>query len=679
MNDTTTRPSSTPNERLLDPRAFVRGRRLFSLLVGLSPFVWVDHWAGAAVAKITLRLYAAAQPVCPGPVAARHGVRQPTLSWFHIPPNLVGRGGLIAALNQALSAGAHETNDPQARILMQRVLEMDALHVRRRALDLPYEWQTTSGNSRVVLFDERETTQTDVFTPAKERRQRFLEMVQAARLDYPNGEFWLMRSADTGKGGWLSARVSLPSGTRTLNAGHSLRDILVRADIVYVVGASEGMGALLAGVPVQVFGSPYYAGWGLTNDHAEMPERTARPTLDRLFDATFLNFAGYFDPQSHRLGTLESVLDSIELQHAVAARYAELRHVAGVRFQWWKRPFATPFLMSGGGSIRWVSDAGQVRKSEHAAIWGGRPADGLAPSVPHVRIEDGFLHSTGLGSDMSPPYSQVIDHLGIYFDASRPSDLTVILNNAHFTDQELARAAALRLEIIRAGITKYNLGRRKPEWQVPIGKRVVLVAGQVADDASIRLGTSGISTSEALLHEVRINNPDAFIVYKPHPDVLSGNRVGLIDAASLADIVDSDADLLSLIEISDELHTLSSLAGFDALIRGKAVHTYGRPFYAGWGLTIDALPQSWRERKLSLDMLTAGVFLRYAIYWDWQLQLFTTPEAIVRQLAQSAARPLGKIYGNRLRPLLKVMRWSRNALHHVAWRRRQYEKGMRTM
>ncbi|WP_347879943.1 capsular biosynthesis protein [Burkholderia sp. BCC0506] len=562
---------------------------------------------------------------------------------------------------------------------MQRVLEVDALHVRRRTRDLPYEWQTTSGNTRVVLFDERETTQTDVFTPANERRQRFMEMVKAARLEHPDGEFWLMRSADTGKGDWLSARVSLQSGTRTLSADHSLRDILARADIVYVLGASEGMGALLAGVPVRVFGSPYYAGWGLTNDHAEMPERIARPTLDRLFDATFLDFAGYFDPQYHRLGTLESVLDSIELQHAVAARYAELKQVTGVRFQWWKRPFATPFLMSGGGSIRWVSDPAQVRKSEHAAIWGGRPADGLAPSVPHIRIEDGFLHSTGLGSDMCPPYSQVIDHLGIYFDASRPSDLTVILNNANFTERELARAAALRLEIIRAGVTKYNLGRRKPEWHAPIGRRVVLVAGQVADDASIRLGTSGISTSEALLHEVRINNPDAFIVYKPHPDVLSGNRVGLIDAASLADIVDSDADLLSLIEVSDELHTLSSLAGFDALIRGKAVHTYGRPFYAGWGLTTDALPQSWRERQLSLDMLTAGVFLRYAIYWDWQLQLFTTPEAIVRQLAPSAARPLSKIHGNRLRPMLKVMRWSRNALRHLAWRRRQYEKGMRAM
>ncbi|WP_367147007.1 capsular biosynthesis protein [Paraburkholderia sp.] len=546
-------------------------------------------------------------------------------------------------------------------------------------LDLPGAWQAASTNARIVLFDERETTRMDVFTPAKERRKRFRAMVEAVRLSHPNAEFWLMRSADTGEGGWLSARVPLPSGTRTLDTGHSLRDVLARANAIFVLGASEGMGALLAGVPVHVFGSPYYAGWGLTNDHAGLPERTARPTLDALFDAAFLRLAGYLDPQFHRHGTLESVLDCVELQHAVAARYATLSHVVGVRFQWWKRPFATPFLTSGGGTLRWVSDPAQVREREHAVIWGGRPADGLVPGVAHVRIEDGFLHSAGLGSDMSPPCSQVIDHRGIYFDASRPSDLTDILNNARFTEDELARAATLRQEIVRTGVTKYNLGRRSPAWQAPLGKRVVLVAGQVADDASIRLGTSGISTSEALLQEVRARNPDAFIVYKPHPDVLSGNRIGLVDAVNLADVVDPDADLLSLIEASDELHTLSSLAGFDALLRGKAVHTYGRPFYAGWGLTADALPQHWRERELSLDMLTAGVFLRYAIYWDWRLQLFTTPEAIVRQLAPAAARPLDKIRGNRLRPLLKAVRWSRNALHHAAWRRRRHIEGMQTM
>ncbi|MDR5671096.1 capsular biosynthesis protein, partial [Burkholderia cenocepacia] len=93
-----------------------------------------------------------------------------------------------------------------------------------------------------------------------------------------------------------------------------------------------------------------------------------------------------------------------------------------------------------------------------------------------------------------------------------------------------------------------------------------------------------------------------------------------------------------------EVHTLSSLAGFDALLRGKMVCTYGLPFYAGWGLTDDDLaPLPWRDRVLSLDMLVAGALLRYPLYWDWHLHLYTTPEAVVGQLSAAAARPLRTI------------------------------------
>lgn len=287
-------------------------------------------------------------------------------------------------------------------------------------------------------------------------------------------------------------------------------------------------------------------------------------------------------------------------------------------------------------------------------------------------MEDGFIHSSGLGSDMSAPRSQVIDRRGLYFDASSPSDLSTLLNTVEFLPEELARAAALRSRIVAAGITKYNLGRRAPAWLAPADQKVVLVVGQVADDASIRLGTRGIDNIDTLLRRVRERRPDAFIVYKPHPDVLSGNRNGLVDATQLANVVDSESDMISLIEAVDEVHTLSSLAGFDALLRGKTVCTYGLPFYAGWGLTDDDLwPLPWRERTLSLDMLVAGALLHYPLYWDWELQLFTTPEAVVSQLSEAAARPLKTVAQDRSRPYVKAFRWTRNILRHLSWRYRQ--------
>ncbi|WP_423759253.1 capsular biosynthesis protein [Burkholderia sp. NLJ2] len=608
--------------------------------------------------------------ICAGPVLFACNRHVPPLSWFAVESPEAGEPDLVATLESLLHADRGSTAQSRTQELMERVLKSDALHVRPRIQPLPDAWHTATGRQRVVLIDERSVSHADSRSSRRQRRLGFESMVQAARKAQPDADFWLFPSADNGSGRWLSSLTTLPPGTRRLEVEHSLHEVLAAADIAYVVAASEGMGALLAGIALHVFGSPYYAGWGLTHDHLEPSPRRQCDSVDMLFETVFLKAASYLDPVTYGRGTLDAVLSFIELQHSVARRFSDLNTVAGIGFQWWKRPFATPYLTAGGGRLRWVKRAADVEAGEVAAIWGGRSSAGLRVDTRHVRIEDGFLHSTGLGSDMVAPYSQVIDRLGIYFDSSRPNELTAILNTAEFTEVELQRAAALREAIATYGLTKYNLGRRKPDWAAPAGVRVILVSGQVADDASIRLGTHGITTAEALLDEVRTRRPDAFIVYKPHPDVLSGNRIGHLGTTAVADIVDASSDLISLIEVADEVHTLSSLSGFEALLRGKEVHTYGLPFYAGWGLTTDAVPQRWRERTLTIDMLVAAVLLRYPIYWDWRLKRFTSAEAVVNQLAATANRPLAGIRSRRIRFLVKAVRWTRNALNHLAWRLR---------
>ncbi|AOK46128.1 capsular biosynthesis protein [Burkholderia sp. MSMB617WGS] len=575
---------------------------------------------------------------------------------------------LDAALEQDCTAG---TAAAVAK-LMRRVLINHAI----RGRDGVSEFRAPSrlpDEIRVLLIDERKYSQGIGAIATSNNRRAFERMIRAARTAHPDAKFWLARTRDSGSGTWLSASAAdiLPPDMHHLGEHESLCAALGHVDHVYTVGASEGMQALLAGRRVHVFGAPYYAGWGLTDDAVQLPGRNARPTLAALFDVVFLRFARYLNPATHALGRIDDLLDAIELQNTVRRRFADLQQVAGVRFQWWKRPFATPYLTAGGGTLRWIREASHLREGEHAAFWGARSTNDLPPGTKIIRIEDGFLHSTGLGSDHVAPYSQVIDRSGLYFDPDRPSDLTTILNETDFGDAELVRANRLRREIARLGLTKYNLGRRKPTWSPPTGKCVVLVPGQVADDASIRLGTRGITTAEDLLCEVRARRPDAFIVYKPHPDVLSGNRQGTIEVNAWADLIEQDSDLISLIEVADEIHTLSSLSGFDALIRGKAVHTYGLPFYAGWGLTQDALAQPWRKRTLSLDMLAAGVLLRYPIYWDWSLRMFASPELIVRQLAIPAARPLTSIRGDRLRPFRKASRWIASCLRHLLWQCRK--------
>ncbi|MFX1766405.1 capsular biosynthesis protein [Paraburkholderia sp. A1RI-2L] len=588
-----------------------------------------------------------------GPVWSRRANGGPPLS-HSIVPNAARPGN---ALVRALS---EQFDDPSTGLdadipsLIRRVLRAGA-GMHEQGLHLPREFACAQRVTRVVIVVPGGSAMN-----SRHRRVRMDAMLAAARGEYPYAQLWLWPEAGhrctTASS---SAPRAAPPGSNLLAALHGIA-------CIYTVDSIEGLYGILAGVRVRVFGTPFYAGWGLTDDEHDFPGRIARPDVNALFDAFYLRLARYIDPVTRSTGTLAAVLDAIDAQRAVQQRFADLERLSALRFQFWKRRFAAPFIAAGGGIVRWSNEPHDLRRNEHAVLWGAREIAGLPAGARVVRMEDGFLHSWGLGSDMIAPRSQVIDREGIYFDPRRPSELTRILNDTSFDEAELARAATLRRSIAKARLTKYNLGVRTPVWRAPAGRRILLVVGQVADDASVRYGTGRFATIDALLAEVRARHPDSFLVYKPHPDVLSGNRQGVTDAGAIADVVDAASDLISLIEAVDEVHTLSSLAGFDALLRSKQVFTYGLPFYAGWGLTHDALaPLPNRARALTLDMLVAGALIRYPLYWDWKMRMFTSPEAVVAELKSRANRPFDLGAATPARMIRKSYRWSRNVLLHA--------------
>lgn len=100
------------------------------------------------------------------------------------------------------------------------------------------------------------------------------------------------------------------------------------------------------------------------------------------------------------------------------------------------------------------------------------------------------------------------------------------------------------------------------------------------------------------------------------------------------------------------MHVLTSLAGFEALLRGKRVVCYGQPFYAGWGLTEDKVPVRRRSRQLSLEALVAGTLILYPTYVSRTTGRFTTPERALDELDQWRQQ------GSSTMPLWRrAMRW----------------------
>ena len=251
---------------------------------------------------------------------------------------------------------------------------------------------------------------------------------------------------------------------------------------------------------------------------------------------------------------------------------------------------------------------------------------------PLLRVEDGFIRSVGLGSGFLPPASIIADSRGAYYDPAQPSDLEVLLAT-HPLGEELQKRACSLTELIRAqNISKYSAGGNVPAINAPKGRRILLVPGQVADDMSVRLGGVAIKGNMELLRRVRAESPDAFIVYRPHPDVDAGHRAGAIpdaDILQVANQISRGGGMAPLLDAVDEVHTLTSLTGFEALMRGLPVTTYGQPFYAGWGLTCDREPIPRRTRRLSVAQLTAATLLLYPRYIDPLTGLFCGPEILI--------------------------------------------------
>ena len=92
---------------------------------------------------------------------------------------------------------------------------------------------------------------------------------------------------------------------------------------------------------------------------------------------------------------------------------------------------------------------------------------------------------------------------------------------------------------------------------------------------------------------------------------------------------------------------MTSLLGFEALLRGKRVTTTGAPFYAGWGLTRDLgrIPAR-RGGQVSLAQLVHAALIAYPRYLDPVTHLPCPPELIVERLARGDVPRPGP--GNRL-------------------------------
>ncbi len=285
-----------------------------------------------------------------------------------------------------------------------------------------------------------------------------------------------------------------------------------------------------------------------------------------------------------------------------------------------------------------VSGARRCRTASLDAllVWGQKPsaraAERLARrrGLPVWRCEDAFLRSLGLGPD-SAPLGLVLDDSGIYYDASRPCRLELLIGRDH-SAAEQERAMALQQLWCEQRVSKYNAAAEAP----PPSEPYVLVVDQTAGDLSIRLGQADAASFAAMLAAALSEHPQATVVVKTHPDVAAGRKRGHFSPPQLAHprvrLEASGGHPTALLERAEAVYVVTSQLGFEALLWGRPVRCFGLPFYAGWGLTRDQLPPPRRRRPRVLADLVHAALVEYALYIDPHRHQPCPPEALIRAI-----------------------------------------------
>ena len=437
---------------------------------------------------------------------------------------------------------------------------------------------------------------------------------------------------------WLAG----DDAARGLNSGDALVvsgdcdpwHMLDHADAMWVDAADElALLAAIAGTTLACFGEGRFAALD-----ADATDRDA--ALVRLAAAEIVAPA-YADPFIGNAMDAQGAIALLSFWRGLIDFNRPIRAAMG--FARWKRATVEPLLW-GGSPVRFAaatSEALAALPGDGAlAIWKARVPPAFLEAAerrdgPLYEVEDGFIRSVGLGADCVPPLSILIDRLGVHYDPGRANELERLLETGVFSDEMRDRAEKLRRRIIETGMSKYAVGQQA--MARPGGARPhILVTGQVEDDRSVRFGGGGVTGNLDLLRRARAAEPDAYLLYKPHPDVEAGHRTGHVpDAEALryADAIVRDAGISALLDMVDGVHVITSLAGFEGLIRGKAVTTHGMPFYAGWGLTRDLgdIPVRRTAVRDVLDMV-AAVLMVYPRYLDPVTQLPCPPEILMHRL-----------------------------------------------
>ena len=479
----------------------------------------------------------------------------------------------------------------------------------------------------------------------------FMQMFEFAEKNWPDHKIVIKVHPDVinyEKKGCFDESIFLKDNVIVVSEIGQINKLIEFSDAVCVVTSQVGFEALIYDKDVHVFGRPFYSGLGLTTDHNVNDEKVNyHISLEQLVFSSMVRYQICNDPRTKKKCEIEEIIEYIYFLRKASKFFPN--NLEAINFTPWKaRQINRFYYPITGKRVKFFRSF--KSKMHNILVWGkNRKIEKYNSKLNNIiSVEDGFIRSVGLGAELYPPLSLLFDKQGIHYDGSRPSDLECLLQNFNVKQNELIRARRIIDSIIKLKISKYNL-RLNKEINLPnnsLNKKIIGVLGQVETDNSIIYGVPEktiLKTNYALVEQVRKDYPDSYIIYKPHPDTEAGLRANGKEDKSIklhADLVAYKTSLDDLFKKVDKIAVFTSLGGFEGLIRGISVITYGFPFYAGWGLTEDYLCKHiWarrRTRKLTIEELTFISLIKYPFYSSIKFNCPTEIENIIDEILESS-------------------------------------------
>lgn len=505
--------------------------------------------------------------------------------------------------------------------------------------------EETGRRYRVLLVDQ--SMESRALSYGGPTRGIFEQMMDSACKAFPETEIVVKMHPDHDLRSTKSMlHGMIPPGVSVVPPGVNIWSILDKVDEVYTVSSQVGFEALIAGKKVVCFGQPFYSGWGLTTDIASGRGSGRQLTLEQLVYGVLVKYPLYLHPERQEFCEIEEILSYLESAHLGIRGFYDRIYTVGLRRQ---QKFVLTEYLRGHLAVN-VSHISP--KSARSRTFS--PAEAVLYWEPREYHGDdlSYLESRGvtvmragpwpldlIQGDQTQPNILQITRNRLYNDGSPRNDLVLMLEHAQFDGDLLRRAETLQQNFL-AVLDQETKIRSHILSHHSIGRRIALVLGHGEGEGPLGVREKAIYTDRELLAKVRRDFPDAYILYAPPLGEFSSKKHLLMSVEStLYDQLVRPEHIVSCIKLANAVHVVSAFGGIYALIYGKLLYTYGRPFYAGWGLTQDAEVFIDRSRQLSLTELLCATFILGPTYFNWLTRTSGTPEEAVRRLLVASSQP----------------------------------------